>query len=109
MERFGAESGVAALDDEGGDPLVAGGLSTVAKTRKWSAGVGQADPDLAAVEEVPVTVPPGGGRQVGGVAADPRLGQPEGASFSPRASGTRYCCFCSSVAHWSRVSEFSPV
>ena len=100
---------MAALDDEGGDPLVAGGLVDGGEDEEVVSRVGQADPDLAAVEEVPVTVPPGGGRQVGGVAADPRLGQPEGGELLAAGLGTRYCCFCSSVAHWSRVSEFSPV
>ena len=35
--------------------------------------------------------------------------RPKVASFSPRAWGTRYCCFCSSVPHCSNVSEFRPV
>ncbi len=35
--------------------------------------------------------------------------RPKVASFSPRAWGTRYCCFCSSLPHCSSVSELSPV
>ena len=34
--------------------------------------------------------------------------RPNVASFSPRAWGTSQRCRCSSVAHWSSASEFSP-
>ena len=34
--------------------------------------------------------------------------RPNVASFSPRAWGTSQRCFCSSVPHWSSVSELSP-
>ena len=67
----------AALDDEGGDALVPFSLSTVANTRKWSAVSARLIQILRAVQDVAVAVPAGGGGQVGRVAADPRLGQPE--------------------------------
>ena len=58
-------------------PLCFFARSTVAKTRKWSAMSARRDPDLLAVEPVRVAVAAGRRREVAGVGADARLGQPE--------------------------------
>ena len=90
-------------------PLCPWSLSTVAKTRNWSA---------VSARLIHILLPfrmyrsPSRRAVVARLAASlptPGSVSPNEASFSPRACGTRYCCFCSSLPHWSRVSELSPV
>ena len=78
VQRIGREAGEAALDDERGDSLVAEAPVNRGEDQEGVGGIGQADPDLAAVEEVSVAVAARGGREVGGIAADAGLGQPKG-------------------------------
>ena len=66
-----------ALDDERGDPAMALRAVDVGEGQDVIGSVAQADPDLGPVEDVPIAVAPGGGDQVGGVAAHARLGEPE--------------------------------
>ena len=78
MEGLGGEAGEPALDDERRDALMPHGLVDGREHQEVVRGVCEADPDLAAVEQVPIAVTPGGRRQVGRVAADARLGKAEG-------------------------------
>src|SRR5690606_7598525 len=101
--------GEAALDDEGGDALVPGGLVDGGEDQEVVGCIGQADPDLGAVEQVAVAVAAGGGRQVGGIRADAGLGEAEGGQLLAARLGHQVLLLLLLAPHCSRVSEFSPV
>ena len=81
--------GNAALDDEGRDPLVALRAVDGGEDEEVVGGVGQADPDLAAVEDVPIAVAAAVVARLAASEPTPGSVRPKVASLLPRACGTR--------------------
>jgi hypothetical protein len=78
-------------------PLCFAPGSVFANTSWWSATVAYEIQFFWPLRHVDVALEPRGRAHRGDVRPRLRLGQPKHASFSPRACGARYCCFCSSV------------
>ena len=89
-------------------PLCLLPLSTVAKTRKWSA---RSASEIQIFEPFNTYASPSRRAVVVRFAASvptPGSVRPNVASFSPRAWGARKRCFWSSLPHCNSASEFSP-
>ena len=77
MQGAGRQPGHAALEQKGRDPAPATGAIDRGKDQEVVGDVGEADPDLAAVQDVAAVDAPGGGLEVRGVGSDVGLGQAE--------------------------------
>ncbi len=77
LDRARGQTGHAPLDDERADATVFLRPVERGEDQEVVGDVGQADPDLGAVEDVRVAVTTGGRGQAGGVGAGTGLGQPE--------------------------------
>ncbi len=77
VQGAGCQPGHAALEQKGRDPAPATGAVDRGKDQEVVGDVGEADPDLAAVQDVAAVDSPGGGLEVRGVGSDVGLGQAE--------------------------------